>query len=539
MTMTADLTLLEQLKDEKRQLDGELYGLIEAREAERRAFEARATSASEAEIKQFHAAEALHRQRCEKVESRLTDLERRIKDQKALEKRREKAAGASINIRVTSEPLTYRQDNSQAVSYFRDLAVFRSEQARSRLSSTTLEQSTSRLEAHAREMAIEMPARAARREARALRRISEMEEGFRRSVPSEVRRQLDAQDFSPFERRVTPNRTDGAGGFFVPPYWVNEYIQGLRPGRTTAGLCQSVDLPSGTDVIVVPKLANLTAVGVQGADNQPVQETDWSDTAVVAPVKTLAGMSDIPVQLLEQSPYAVDKMIITDLLADYDKQLNLQIIQGNGSVSNSVTPTVGGQIAGLYSSAGASNWGSYNSITYTTGSPAPWHLFSVAGAMQSKIAENRYLFDDTLSIVVHPRRAWWYASGTDAQNRPLVESRNFGPFNVQGIEPDSVPAQGCVSQLPWGTRLYADPSVPTNDAGAGQDIALAFLGSDAWLFEGDMHTDLFSEVLSGTLQIRFRVYAYCAFLLRYGQSLAIASGTGFAAPTGAVSSITF
>jgi hypothetical protein len=35
------------------------------------------------------------------------------------------------------------------------------------------------------------------------------------------------------------------------------------------------------------------------------------------------------------------------------------------------------------------------------------------------------------------------------------------------------------------------------------------------------------------------VYAYAAFLLRYGQSLAIASGSGFAAPTGAVSSIPF
>jgi hypothetical protein len=111
-----------------------------------------------------------------------------------------------------------------------------------------------------------------------------------------------------------------------------------------------------------------------------------------------------------------------------------------------------------------------------------------------------------------------------------------------GVNRQRPPAEGLVAQLPWGTRLLADANMPTTDTaggGSSQDIAIGFLGSDAWLFEAPMNANIFPEVLSGALQGRIRVNAYFGFLLPYGQSLSIASGSGFAAPTGAVTSITF
>ena len=39
---------------------------------------------------------------------------------------------------------------------------------------------------------------------------------------------------------------------------------------------------------------------------------------------------------------------------------------------------------------------------------------------------------------------------------------------------------------------------------------------------------------SGTLEIRYQVFNYVAFLVRYGQSIAIGQGTGYAAPKGAL-----
>ena len=541
--MSDTKTLLDELREQRTKLREEDTAAIEARETERKEFEAR-TDKTEDDIQSFLDAERSYAEAAEKRTKDIKVLSRRINEQRTLEKRREVAARAvakGTDIRVVSSPLTYRPDNQRENSYTADLAAWRSPQAAANMPTRSREKAEERLRSHRSEMDVEIPKVEAKRRRDAAKEIERsVEARIAASMGDPFRRYND----SPFmvEQRVTPNRTDGFGGYFVPPMWWNDYIKGLRPSRVTVNRFKNLDLPSGTDVILIPKLANLTTVGVQGADNQPVTETDWSDTAVVAPVKTLAGMSDVPVQLLDQSPYPVDTMILTDLMADYDKQADLQAIQGNGTVSNSVTPTVGGQVAGLYSSAGASNWTSYNAVTYTTGSPAPWHAFSIFGAMASKIATNRFLFDDSFTLVVHPKRAWWFATGLDSQNRPLVESQSFGPFNVQAVEPGSVPAQGLVAQLPWGHRLLASANVPTTDTAGGgtnQDIALGFLGSDCWWFEGQMHTDVFPELLSGTLQIRFRIYNYVAMLVRYGQSLAIASGSGFSAPTGAVSSITF
>lgn len=535
-------SFLDELRELQDNLKAADTAAIEAREAEREAYEARADK-TDADHQAFIDAERSYREAAAKRKTERSGVKQRIEDQETLEKRREAAARATSepHVEVRSEPLTYRQDNAHEIAYYADLLATLHPQYREHLPHRAASTAPDRLQRHASEMAVEMPKIEAERRRRAEK---EIENSVETRVAANMGNPFKRGNDSPWgvEQRVTPSRTDGYGGYFVPPLWWNDYIKGLRPSRVTVNRFKNIDLPSGTDVIVIPKLANLTSVGVQGADNAPIPESDWSDTAVVAPVKTLAGMSDVPVQLLDQSPYPVDTMILTDLLADYDKQADLQAIQGTGTVSNSVTPSVGGQVAGLYSSAGASNWTSYNAVTYTTGAPAPWHFFSVTGAMASKIATNRFMFDDSYTIVVHPRRAWWFATGLDSNNRPLIESSGFGPFNVAAVEPGSVPAQGLVAQLPWGHRIYASANVPLTDTaggGSAQDIALGFLGSDCWWFEGQMHTDVFPELLSGTLQIRFRIYNYVAALVRYGQSLAIASGSGFAAPTGAVTSITF
>ena len=70
--------------------------------------------------------------------------------------------------------------------------------------------------------------------------------------------------YNPVEKRVEPNRTDGYGGYFIPPLWLPEqYIPGLRAHLVAAGLCRQLDLPAGTDSINIPKLSTLTSVGYQ------------------------------------------------------------------------------------------------------------------------------------------------------------------------------------------------------------------------------------------------------------------------------------
>jgi len=127
----------------------------------------------------------------------------------------------------------------------------------------------------------------------------------------------------------------------------------------------------------------------------------------------------------------------------------------------------------------------------------------------------------------------------------LVEASSFGPYNPSAINVDAVLAEGLVGKLPFGPNVYIDANVPTTDnqsdaAGGTSDVAIAAKWDDLWLFEGDLRTRVLPEVLSGTLQIRYQVYNYVAFLARYGQSITGAYGSGFATPTSAIdSSVTF
>jgi hypothetical protein len=81
------------------------------------------------------------------------------------------------------------------------------------------------------------------------------------------------------------SRVDGQGGYAVPPAWlVDMYVELARPGRAFANLCQRLPLPGGTDSINIPKVLSGTSVGIQTADNQPVSDTDITDTFINAPV---------------------------------------------------------------------------------------------------------------------------------------------------------------------------------------------------------------------------------------------------------------
>jgi hypothetical protein len=55
---------------------------------------------------------------------------------------------------------------------------------------------------------------------------------------------------------------------------------------------------------------------------------------------------------------------------------------------------------------------------------------------------------------------------------------------------------------------------PTDGTGSGDNFTPAIAGTfdDLLLFEGDIRTRVLQEILSGTLQVRFQIYSYIAFL---------------------------
>lgn len=531
------LGLLAQLRSKRTEDINALASLVEQRQEARDAFEAREGSEdakpSDEDRAAFTVAEEEHQKEFDRRESELKTLNQRVSEQEIIEERRKEAAEASrgTSVSITHQPLTYRKDNAHEISYFRDLAA----RGNATFASQTADPAAAveRLNMHSKEMADELPKRDSKRSALAEQRIEQAEREFTGSVIGA--RQRRGFEQNPFEQRVNPNRTDGQGGYLVPPIWLmDDTIPLLRAGRVAADKCRQMPLPPGTDSINIPKIASGTATGVQTADAASVTSVDFTDTSVSAGVKTIAGQEDVSIQLLEQSPgNLVDQVIIEDLTADYNLRLDTQVLTGTGS---------SGQVLGILP---VSNYTSTNTITWTTSTPTGNAFNQAVGAAASKTAYTRYNLMN-LAAVLHPRRWFWFATATDGisggsptNGRPLVNLPGQA-YNTAALEVGDTPAEGLVGHFPFGVPVYIDGNVPAVATSGGaisggtNDLGIVAKWDDLWLFEGEMRTRVLPEILSGTLQVRFQVFNYIAFLVRYGQSISVIQGTGTSAPTAAV-----
>lgn len=367
---------------------------------------------------------------------------------------------ASTRVKVTNEARTYEQGNGR--SYLQDLA-------KSQISGDP--EARARLDRHA----------------------------------AEVRIDPEYRDL---------NRTDTSGGYFVPPIWLNEYVELARAGRPTANLVTNLPLPPGTDSINIPKVSTGTATAIQAADNSAVQETDLADTSVQANVKTIAGQQDLAIQLMEQSPFNFDQVVFADLAADYATKVNVQVLSGtnaNNQVKGILTDTTG-----------------INTVTYTDTTATVAELYSKIADGIQKVHTNRFM--EPQVIVMHPRRWAWITAAADTTGRPLVSPS--GPGQNQVASFTAVASQRVVGEL-QGLPVVTDPSIPiTNGAGTNEDVIIIMRASDCVLYESSLRTRVLPDVGSGTLTVRLQVYGYIAFTAeRQAKGISVLSGTGLTAPT--------
>lgn len=333
------------------------------------------------------------------------------------------------------------------------------------------------------------------------------------SAVDRLRRHAQDVDTDPEYRDLT--RTDGAGGYFVPPLWMmQDYIELARAGRAYANLCNGQALPPGTDSINIPKVASGTATAVQSADNGAVQETDLTDDFVNAPVRTIAGQQDIAIQLLDQSPISFDQVVFRDLTADYATKVDLQVIAGSGS---------SGQVTGVR------NTSNIETIAYTTATPTVAQLYSkIADAVQ-RVHTLRFM--PPTAIVMHPRRWAYFLASVDSTGRPLVTPNAGNPMNNVATL-GAVAAEQVVGQM-HGLPVITDPNIPTNlGTGTNQDVVHILRSSDLLLFESGIRSRVLPEVGSGNLTVRLQVYGYVAFTAgRYPKSIVEVGGTGLVSPS--------
>ncbi|MFJ9387713.1 phage major capsid protein [Nocardioides sp. NPDC101246] len=308
------------------------------------------------------------------------------------------------------------------------------------------------------------------------------------------------------------NRTDGTGGYAVPPLWVMQgYVELARAGRATANAVTNMELPGGTDSINIPKMLTGTATAAQDGDNTAVQETDLTDTSITAGVKTISGQQDLAIQLIDQSPINFDEVVFRDLVADYATKVDGQVISGTNA---------NGQVKGILSATGT------NAVTYTDSAPTLGALYAKLADAINQVHTGR--FQSPTVIVMHPRRWAWIISQRDSTGRVQVVP-NGPAFNQPGTF-SGVTAQGAAGTLA-GLPVIVDPNIPTN-VSTNQDPILVMKADDVYLWESSIRSRALPEVGSGTLTVRLQVYGYLAFTAeRYPVSISKITGTGLATPS--------
>ena len=567
--MGAYAALIKKLQENRAALIAEMGALLKAPDGTEKLKltkdETAAWDAKDAEVREFDA-----------QIKRYTDQEER--EERAADARRETGdTGADAGnagggrVTVTSEPQVYGRDSGH--SYFLD-------QARMALGvgdgDGGVKQARDRQARHEAELRVEMPKRLEARKLEAERRMDALLAGastsrrvsraerraYQRFAAEGMRVFEGSQGGSAAREQRFISRTDGQGGYFVPPLWlIDEYIPYLRAGRTFADLWRNFPLPSGTDSINLPRVTLGTATGTQPGDGAPVPGRDITDSFVNARVMTVAGQQDAAIQLLDQSPVAFDEIIFGDLAADYNMQLSAQLMLGSGFP----------QLNGLFQTGvlGTAQ-GTYGFVTQATQTTAAtqWagtstSFYAATAQLLSQIARNRFL---PPSAVISNPMAWYaLASASDTTNRPLVVPAMQGNnFNQVAGDDDGPVAEGPVGHilgLPWSV----DPNIPFTFGGTvapsigtisnGSTAAtpgsggsttsgpsftplIAAVWNDLYLWEGEMHSRTLSEVLSGSLQVRFQLYAYNASMAnRYQNSSSQAISYGNVNSTGAAAAL--
>lgn len=357
----------------------------------------------------------------------------------------------TTDVRVTAEPLTYREDTE--FSFFQDMID----------SERGSYDASDRLARHGREM----------------------------------------------EERAHPDRTQGTGGYFAPPLWLNDRFASVpRPGRVLADLIPNLPLPPGVQSVNIPALtAGMGTVTI--ADDASLTDTDITDTSVSSPVVTITGQDDVSQQLLDQSPRGahLDWVLFKDLDESYNATLETQLINGSGA---------SGQLLGLLNITSSNSPANINTITYTDATPTATEMFTFFGQAVAAIGINRKQPPETW-LMTTARQAW-IASSEDSQQRPLMVAGAAAPGEFQLVQ--------------YPVKL--DDAIPrTLGTGTNQDAVLLCKPSDMILLEGEPRTNVFVEPGSGNLMARIQMHRYVAAILnRYPTGIAAIEGTGLIPASG-------
>lgn len=305
------------------------------------------------------------------------------------------------------------------------------------------------------------------------------------------------------EHTRAANVSDVSGVGLVPPKWLtDEYAPLARQGRKLANAVRRLDITGDPRPIILPKQTTgaSNTPGAYNASNPGYQNVTGefgSDTghaeAVPANVAsdakfttnydtlipvTIAGYQDVTRQYLDAATPGVDSLLMSDMLAAYDEQVEYIIAQ-------------------LILQAGPD---ALNADPDALNPTSPAHPLRVALKAAIEVRAMRKLPAQLLLMSV--RRYGEFLDTVDSTGRPVLPDASDGPMNVFGI--GSVEVDGRFKNL----GFLATDGVATDDEFA------AFRPQDVINAESTVMQFRYEEV-GGPGLIRLGVWGYHGAIVRY------------------------
>ena len=323
--------------------------------------------------------------------------------------------------------------------------------------------------------------------------------------PDSAKRIADHQRFEIEKRAVS---TGTMGGLIPPAYLIGLYAKAGRNGRVYADQVNHQTLPDVGMSVIIPRLTQGLAAGVQTSESSTVSTQDPTETDLTVNVRTIAGYSPVSRQTLERAAYN-DQVLMEDLIARYNAALDTQCISGSGS---------SGQMLGVLNTSSIST-----SAASTMTVAGVWpKIADVTQQINTATGGLGYVAD---KIVMHPRRWGFFTAAFDSSNRPVFGITGESYFNNAGNGDPS--EYGPVGHL-MGLPVFTDANIPTNlGSGTNEDRIIVFASgvSHLWERSGDPVTLSFEQQAGTSLQIQLVCYGYAAFTAgRYPAASGVVTG---------------
>lgn len=277
----------------------------------------------------------------------------------------------------------------------------------------------------------------------------------------------------------------GEGVGIVPPRWMSDlWAPSIRQGRNLANSVRRIDLGGDPRAISIPKQTVATVVAENADTCGDVSWTDSYDTDLDTVTPTVVGGGQIVCRsFLDAATPAVDQLIFSDLVADYDSKIETKIAGAIVTAAGAAVTTLATEAA--FNAAGAA-------------------YGAVIDAGMGVWAARKLPAD----IVIMRIRRWGsFLKLVDGNGRPLFPTMSSGAQAVNVFGVGDVTTPGMIDGL---------AAVVTDGIGttAYPEAIIVQRASDAILFESGQLR--FEDPYSlGPSKVRLAIWGYAATYVRY------------------------